>query len=121
MGTFEPNMVVLDIGSHSFKAGFALSFPSDDEPRLMRPPLVEDHRPSNTPATASPPQAVVDRGQIVSFDGLESLIHYSLYESLGWPLGGEGGNVVVSEAILTSRADRERLTQLMFEVRMRMR
>ena len=107
----DPNMVVLDIGSHSFKAGFALSFPSDDEPRLTRPPIAEDHRTS--PPT---PSAVVDRGQIVSFDGLETLIYHSLYDSLGWPLGGEGGHVVVSEAVLTPRADRERLTQLLFEV-----
>lgn len=105
-------MVVLDIGSQRFKAGFALTFPSEDEPRVDRPSMVEEHRPLTTPIL----HPVVDRGQIVSSEGLETLIYHSLYESLGWPLGGEGGNVVISEAMLSSRADREMLTQLMFEV-----
>ena len=108
-------MVVFDIGSHCFKAGFAAGFPSDEEPRVMRAPSVEV---LTDPASSSSGtlRTVVDRGEIKDFDGLESIIHHSLYDALGWPLGGEGGNVVLSEAMLTSRAERERLTQLMFEV-----
>ena len=115
----EPNMVVMDIGSHCFKAGFAWNFPSDEEPRLMRAPCVEvlSDPTSASQAGGGVVRQVVDRGEIVDFDGLESIIHHSLYDALGWPLGGEGGNVVLSEAMLTSRAEREKLTQLMFEVR----
>jgi actin-related protein 7 len=116
----EPNMVVMDIGSHCFKAGFAWNFPSDEEPRLMRAPCVEvltDPSSSSAPQGGAVLRPVVERGEILDFDGLESIIHHSLYDALGWPLGGEGGNVVLSEAMLTSRAEREKLTQLMFEVR----
>ena len=114
-------MVVFDFGSHSFKAGYAYSFPSDEEPRLVRSSQFETVQPSASSSSASIADAerirpTFQRGQIASFEGLESLIHHSLYESLGWPLGGEGGNVVISEPMLTSRAERERLTQLMFEV-----
>lgn len=118
-------MVVFDFGSHSFKAGYAYSFPSEEEPRLVRPSAVEVQPAASSSSAASIADAerirpTVQRGQIASFEGLESLIHHSLYESLGWPLGGEGGNVVISEPMLTSRAERERLTQLMFEVCVRL-
>ena len=54
------------------------------------------------------------RGVVESWEGLESLLHYALYTQLGW-VAGEEGPVLVAEPVLTSRAERERLAQLMFE------
>ena len=31
----ENNAIVLDLGSHEIKAGFAYGFPSEEEPRLV--------------------------------------------------------------------------------------
>mmetsp|Transcript_15911 Transcript_15911/g.34353 ORF Transcript_15911/g.34353 Transcript_15911/m.34353 type:complete len:377 (+) Transcript_15911:10-1140(+) len=115
----QHNIVVLDYGSKTFKAGFAYSFPSEDEPRVVTPTAVEVTQPPNKQDAASDGHYdvhfPVHRGQIQNFDELESLIQYTLYELLGWERGDEG-NVVISEPVLTSRADREQLSQLMFEV-----
>ncbi len=35
-------IVVLDVGAHTFRAGYAHSFPTDEEPRLQRPSIVQD-------------------------------------------------------------------------------
>ena len=63
---------------------------------------------------ASEPVHAIHSGEIVRWDVLESLLHYSLYEQLGWVEGAEAGCLMVEPA-LTSRSDRELLTQLMFE------
>ena len=105
-------MVVMDIGSHYFKAGFAWNFP------WMRSPGSCGSTASrccpNPQVVGGVVRPVVDRGEIVE---LESITHHSLHDALSGPMGGEGGNVVPSEAMLTSRAEQEKLTQLMFEVR----
>lgn len=113
------NIVALDYGSKTLKAGFAYSFPSEDEPRVVTPSAVEI-LPTDEPSTSAsgdhyPVHFPVNRGQITSFNELEALIHYSLYDLLGWEQGDEG-NVVISEPLLTPKADREQLTQIMFEV-----
>ncbi len=95
-------MVIVDLGSHSIKAGYAYNFPSDEEPRVS----------ASQPGSRHP----IQRGSIASFDALEEMLHDCLYNRLGWITGYEG-SAVISEPVLTSRADRERLAQLMFEVR----
>ena len=118
------NIVVLDYGSKTFKAGFAYSFPSEDEPRVVTPNAVEVHPTAAAPGEAPGPPLLdahaevhfpVHRGKIQDFDQFESLVHCILYELLGWEMGDEG-NVIISEPLLTPRPDREHLTQLMFEV-----
>lgn len=57
----------------------------------------------------------VVEGSIEDWEALEALLHYSMYEQLGWKMGEEGAFIAVEPA-LTSRDNRERLVQLMFEV-----
>jgi actin-related protein 7 len=99
----EGNMCVIDRGTHTFKAGYAYNFPSEEEPRVQIP--LESFRES-TPSQSR------EKGDIKE---LEALLRHSLYDRLGWIEGYEGC-VVVAEPMLTSRSDREDLTQLMFEV-----
>ncbi len=125
------NTVALDLGSDTLKAGYAANLPSNDEPRVVTPCCVEV-RGSNAAlpnggtagasssdlegaeAAAQLRRHPVRQGQIEDFDGVEALLHYVLYELLGWPRGDEG-SVIVSEPLFTSRASREQLTQLLFE------
>ncbi|KAJ9530642.1 hypothetical protein QJQ45_014755, partial [Haematococcus lacustris] len=112
------SVIVIDPGSHSFRAGYAYAVPSSEEPRLIAPSLLQVS-PSNDPrqelSDASRLLRPIQQGQIVDFAGLESLIHSSIYNQLGWPIGDEGA-IVFCEPLLTPRSDREQLTQLMFEV-----
>lgn len=108
------NIAVIDYGCQSIKAGYAYNFPGEDQPSVITPCAVEVDAPSSSgrsPEVHFP----VHGGKITNFDEFESLIHYVLYSRLGWIMGQEG-NVVLTEPILTSRPDRERVTQLMFEV-----
>ena len=74
-----------------------------------------------TPSAAVTPNSPdpvrpIQRGEIVNWDVLESILHYALYDQLpSWVQGAEGSLLMIEPA-LTSRSDRELLTQLMFEV-----
>lgn len=128
--------VVIDLGSKDIKAGFSYAWPTEEEPRLVRtlprpfrsfetrsphpdhlPPLPRSQvTPSSARVPDSPsPVPALSRGEIVSWEVLEAVLHYALYEQLPWVEGAEGP-VMMVEPALTCRADRERLTQLMFEV-----
>jgi actin-related protein 7 len=112
------SVVVLDPGSHTLKAGYAYAFPSAEEPRVVTPTAVEVLGGGAQAAGGRGGVEVrhpVRGGQIEDWDGLESLIHYSLYDLLGWAIGDEGA-VVMAEPLLTGRSDREHMAQLMFEV-----
>lgn len=117
----DPSIVVLDYGSQTFRGGLAFNFPSEDEPRVCMPTAVTVQQPvasTSAPEQASPSTAThrpVVKGQIANMDQLEALIHHCLYPRMGWVYGGEGC-VVLCEPLLTPRADRELLAQLMFEV-----
>ncbi|MEW5304131.1 MAG: hypothetical protein WDW36_006764 [Sanguina aurantia] len=112
----EESVVVLDYGSHTIKAGYALSFPSDSEPRIVKPSLVEI---GSTGAASQPPTAkqtaVVSQGRIQEHDQFEAILHQILYQDLAWQQGTEG-SIVVAEPLFTSRHDRELIAQLLFEV-----
>lgn len=126
-------VVVIDYGSKTFKAGFNYAMPPfEDEPRILTPNAVQIYKPSSSAAAAAKAggpvevassdahgelmglMAPVVKGQIHNFDGLESLLHYTLYDLLGWNIGFEGA-VMVCEPLLTPRSDREQLAQLLFE------
>jgi actin-related protein len=69
-----------------------------------------------TTSTSPDPIHPIQRGEIVNWDVLESILHYALYDQLpSWVQGAEGSLLMIEPA-LTSRSDRELLTQLMFEV-----
>jgi actin-related protein 7, plant len=69
-----------------------------------------------TTPTSPDPIHPIQRGEIVNWDVLESILHYALYDQLpSWVQGAEGSLLMIEPA-LTSRSDRELLTQLMFEV-----
>ena len=60
------------------------------------------------------PLRPVHERRVVDWDQLESVYAHIFYRQLGWIEGDEGA-ALVTEPILTSRADRDRLTQMMFE------
>lgn len=108
--------VVIDYGSKALKAGLIYNFPSEEEPRVVTPNLVEvSGAPDGAGSSGSQLVQPVQAGRIVDFDALEAMLHYSFYEMLAWQFGNEG-SVVVAEPLLTPKADREQLAQLMFEV-----
>lgn len=125
MAAAMDNPVVMDYGSDTLKAGYSDNMISPDEPCVRTPCAVYVHE-NGMPHQANghgggsstydrPPSRPVAHGRVVDFDQLESLMHYALYELLGWQVGGEGA-LVVAEPVLTSRPDRELLCQLLFEV-----
>eukprot|EP00877_Chromochloris_zofingiensis_P003743 jgi/Chrzof1/1336/Cz10g03130.t1 len=116
------NTIVIDYGTETLKAGYANNVPSDDEPRIVTPTCVEVYqgRPANgigseVASTSGQIHCPVQAGHIVNFDELESLVYYAVYELLGWRFGEEG-SMVIAEPLFTSKAEREQLTQLLFEV-----
>lgn len=123
------SVVVVEYGSHTFRAGLAYNFPSDQEPRLVVPATVRSIPPDGTAEqsaggsqqngrvlsqAAQEPVPVVEHGRITYWPGFEALLHYTLYQQLGWQIGEEG-SVIMPEPLFTPRADREQLTQLAFE------
>ena len=54
-------------------------------------------------------------GSITNWEGYEAMLKYVLYEQLGWPVGDEGFVLATENPTTTSRSDRERLAQIMFE------
>ncbi|KAG2484373.1 hypothetical protein HYH03_016789 [Edaphochlamys debaryana] len=105
------SVAVLDYGGRWLKAGWAFNFPTEEEPRYMTPNAVLVEQEGG----GSELQRPVQRGKIASWEQFESLAYYALYDLMGWELGNEG-NIMLCEPLLTSRPDREMLTQLMFEV-----
>lgn len=110
------NPVVIDLGSESIKAGFAGQVPDAGEPRIITPSLVQVH-PRGTQANGNSGgrvMPVVQRGSVTSMDRLDAMLHYLLYDQLGWEKGDEG-SVLFVEPLFVGKAEREQLTQLMFE------
>ena len=66
--------VILDWGSHTFRAGTATTFPSDHEPQVVVPAAVQSQS-----AVDQPEQQIVSQGRITNWPGFEALLHYCLY------------------------------------------
>lgn len=120
----DQSVVVLDYGSNTFKAGYANSFPTDEEPRVVTPNLVQvgsadeasnagSQQPSISVANSGR-NAAVSQGHIQDIDQFEAILHHILYQDLAWQQGSEG-SMVVAEPLFTSRPDRELIAQLLFE------
>ncbi|KAK9819407.1 hypothetical protein WJX74_000033 [Apatococcus lobatus] len=108
--------VIMDWGSHSFKAGTATTFPSEEGPQVTLPSAVRSNSNAQDLASdlSSSTQQVVEQGRIASWPGFEALMHYCLYNQLGWVAGDEG-NLLLSQPLFLPRADQEQLTQIIFE------
>jgi len=109
------NPVVIDLGSGVSKLVMPTMYQMHREPESSRLP----GSTSNSGATAqarwcSRTDRLVDKGYIANFDYLESMLHYLLYEQLGW-VKGEEGSVLFVEPLFTGKSERERLAKLMFE------
>ncbi|KAL4527792.1 hypothetical protein Ndes2526B_g08540 [Nannochloris sp. 'desiccata'] len=105
----ENAAIIVDLGGKDIKAGYASGWPTEEEPRLVTPSAA-------TTSTSPDPIRPIQRGEIVNWDVLESILHYALYDQLpSWVQGAEGSLLMIEPA-LTSRSDRELLTQLVFEV-----
>lgn len=100
-------MVVLDHDDDFIKAGYANP---EREPGVVTPALVRRAADGDASALLRP---IVGR-RVVDWDQLESLYSAIFYRQLGWVEGDEGA-ALVTEPLFTSKADRERLTQIMFE------
>ncbi|KAI3990968.1 hypothetical protein MKX01_026152 [Papaver californicum] len=107
--------VVIDAGSKLLKAGFALP---DQAPTMIIPSqmkhMPEDGVLSDNPVMDDVTIDPVVRGFIQDWDAMEDLLHHVLYTGLGWEIGNEG-QVLFTDPLLTPKALRERLVQLMFE------
>ncbi|KFM29216.1 Actin-related protein 7 [Auxenochlorella protothecoides] len=102
--------MVVDLGSHAIKAGRSVGYPSDTEPSVVLPCTVQDSRVTVVEKLVHPMHA----GVVTDWEGLETLLHYTLFEELGWAPEQEG-QLLVADPVLSSRSDRERLCQLAFE------
>jgi hypothetical protein len=101
---------VLDYGSRWLKGGYAFAFPTDDEPRVALPSAVGVAAEDGEEELRRP----VHLGKVLAWDEFEALVYNVLYNHLGWQHGSEG-SLLICEPLLTSRPDRERMCQLMFE------
>lgn len=111
------NPVVVDIGGESIKAGYALQVPSTEEPRIVLPSLVTAPGKAGAGAGAEqhpPHRRIVRRGVVQDWEALDAALHDLLYTHLGWTVGQEGAALFV-EPLFASKAQRERLAQLLFE------
>ena len=99
------NVVVVDYDDDFFKAGYCIP---ERDPQVVLPTAVR--RVGDGSETFRP----IASRQVQDWDQLESLYAHAFYRQLGWVEGDEGA-VLVSEPLFTSRADRERLAQTLFE------
>ncbi|CAJ1328167.1 unnamed protein product, partial [Effrenium voratum] len=114
-------VVVVDCGSCMCKAGFA----GDAAPRAVFPSVVERPRPgvmAGALAGRTRDQAdrqrrryvfPIQKGLVISWDYVERLWHHLFYNEL--LVAPEEHPVLLTEAPVTPKADRERTTQIMFE------
>uniref|UniRef100_A0A0C9S232 Actin-related protein 7 n=1 Tax=Wollemia nobilis TaxID=56998 RepID=A0A0C9S232_9CONI len=107
--------VVIDAGSKLLKAGLALP---DQEPSLIIPTemqgMVEDDQLTDKTELQDITVDPIVRGVIKNWDAMEDLLRYVLYTRIGWEIGNEG-QVLFADPLLTPKAIREQLVQLMFE------
>ena len=123
--------IVVDNGSDTIKAGFA----GDDEPRCACPSLIG--RPKHKAAIIAAPAIAqklkdiyvgseakskpglistkrpIEKGIITNFDDMEKLWHHIFYNELR--IEPKENCILLTEAAMNPKANREKMTQIMFE------
>ena len=125
----EEQALVIDNGSDTIKAGFG----GDDEPRAVFPCIVGHMRYNQRVAgnvgngqtgTYIGDEAVakhdkltlkypIERGSVTNWADMEKIWHHTFYNVLRVP--PEENQVLLTEAPLNSKANREKMTKIMFE------
>jgi actin-related protein len=123
----DDQAIIIDIGSETSRIGFS----GQDRPAFCKPTsyFINNQRTSSVPIfnlnTLSGDELVksplVD-GLVQDWDALETLYTLAFHDILGLPFSNDQKNVdlhqhpvLISEHLYTSKADREKMCELMFE------
>ncbi|KAK7502228.1 hypothetical protein BaRGS_00006592 [Batillaria attramentaria] len=108
----EKPAVVIDTGSDTCKAGFA----GDDSPKAVFPSTVcaqQEMDTENKAQSRRGSHTTAEHGIVTNWDDMEKIWHYTFYNELR--VAPEEHPVLLTEAPLNPRKNREKMAEIMFE------